>query len=198
MRVPTTKAFNQFLMANSQRYPYNSLQATRASFFCKWIMLKGRSAVTGLTEYFPTLANSYSNGVLLEMISNGDGKPLPPELSHIMDSMNWWGIKEDLAWYDNVVFILSRSLDIGVVHNKKDYVRNLISLQITKLIEPHYDMYTLGFDLLLVEWVLWFDHQYKVEDFDGDFCFRWIAIKSFDQIEAIIREQEVLLPVTSS
>jgi hypothetical protein len=80
MMVPTTPAFNQFLLNNGQSYPYSRLQATRSSFFCKWIMTKGHGTA-GVTEYFPVLANSYPNGVLLEMVISGRAKPFPPEMS---------------------------------------------------------------------------------------------------------------------
>lgn len=155
-------------------------------------MLKGTSHVTGLTEYFPTLANSYSNAVLLEMIRSGEGKPLPLELSQVMDSMHWWGLREDVAWHDNVVFILSRQLDKGgpAVHNKRDFVRNLISLQIQLLIQPYHDIGSPGFYLLHSEWKEWFDGTYRIEVFDGNFCFRWVAIKCFDHMQEIIEQFE--------
>jgi hypothetical protein len=189
MRVLTTEAFNKFLLANSQQYPYNSLHATRASFFCKWVMPKGRSAVTGLTEYFPTLANSYSNGVLLEMIRNGEAKPLPLELSQIMDSMRWWGRRTSFEWHGHVVYVLSQALDNGLGgHNTRDFVRKLISLHISEMIQVWFDVHSLAYNLVFMEWINWFNNTYSIGSLDGQFCFRWVAIKSFDRMEAILDE----------
>jgi hypothetical protein len=185
MRVPTTPAFSKFLLDNSH-YPYNSLYVTRNSFFCKWVMLKGQSH-TGIV-YFPTLANSYSVGVLREMIRSGEAMPLPLELSQIMDSMRYWRLEEDIHWHNNVVYILSRTLDLGLRHNNRDFVRNLISLQITKLIMPYYDIGTLGFELLYFEWKNWFNARYRIEDFADEFCFRWVSIASFAAMEEMISE----------
>jgi hypothetical protein len=89
MRVLSTVAFNQFLL-DKRQYPFNYLYATRRSFFCKWIMLKGQSTL-GLTYYFPVFTNTHPNGELLQMISSGAAKPFPPKLSHVMDTMFWWG-----------------------------------------------------------------------------------------------------------
>jgi hypothetical protein len=89
MRVPSNAALNEFLMTNSNVYPYNNLKPTRNSFFCKWVLLKGRDK--GVTVNFPVLANGIPNAVLLDLICSGEGKPLPPELSQIMDDMYWWG-----------------------------------------------------------------------------------------------------------
>jgi hypothetical protein len=89
MRITTTSTFSDFLMANSGVYPYSKLRPTRNTFFCKWVMLRGQelTQVGGWTEYFPVMANSLPNGVLLELISSGKAKPFPPELSKVMDSI---------------------------------------------------------------------------------------------------------------
>jgi hypothetical protein len=189
MRHLTNPAFNKFLLENGQAYPYSRLQVTRNSFWCKWVMLQGHSYMTGLVQYFPTLANSFSNGVLLDMIQSGEAKPMPLALGCIMDSMHLWGREKDIQWYYRVVFILSRTMDVGVEHITRDFVRNLISLQITKLIQPYYDVFTLGFNMLYNEWIDWFNDNYKIDEFaNKPFCFRWVAIKSFDEMEVIINE----------
>jgi hypothetical protein len=178
------------LLEKGQSYPYSRLQATRNSFWCKWVMLQGHSNATGLVQYFPTLANSFSHGVLLDMIGSGEAKPMPLALGCIMDGMHRWGIEKDIQWYHHVVFILSRSMDLGVEHITRDFVRNLLSLRITKLIEPFYDLFTLGFDMLYNEWIDWFNGNYKIDDFANgtSFCFWWVATNSFNEMELILKE----------
>jgi hypothetical protein len=85
MRVITTASFSQWLMANSAVYPYSNIYGTRNSFFCKWVMVKGEDL--DREEYFPVPANSLPNGVLLDLVTSGFGKPLPPDISEIMDTL---------------------------------------------------------------------------------------------------------------
>jgi hypothetical protein len=188
MRVATTEAFNQFLLSNTHRYPFNSnLHITRSSFFCKWIMVKGKSSA-GLQVYFPNLANSYSNPVLLHMIHSGEAKPLPLELSQIMDGMWWWGASSSHHWYEQVVTVVSQALDNGLGLNKKDFVRHCLSFHIFEMIQASYHEDSIAFDLVFIEWIHWFNNNYKVQDFDNDFCFRLVAITSFNSAEHILNE----------
>jgi hypothetical protein len=126
MRVPTTAAFNRFLLDNGQSYPYSRLRATRSSFFCKWIMTKGYGT-TGVTEYFPVLANTYPNVLLLDMIISGRAKPFPPEISQMMDHMYWWGRHKDLEWYDEAVELMAVALDKGEEIERSELVSILIA-----------------------------------------------------------------------
>jgi hypothetical protein len=160
-------------------------------------MLKGRSSVTGLTEYFPTLANTHSSEELVEMISGGRAKPLPLELSHVMDSMWYWGVRHSFQWYQEVVCIISEALDNNGegVEDKRNFVRRLLSLQIKEYIELWFAQHSVGFDLVFIAWINWFNSTYSIGAFDNDFCFRWVAIKSFDTVKSIL--DEIHFPVRS-
>jgi hypothetical protein len=191
MRVPSTVAFNQFLMDNSN-YPYTSLQATRNSFFCKWIMLTGRSNVTHLPHLFLVLANSHPNEVLLEMISSGRAKPLPPALSKIMDGMYWWGKAKNYAWYEHVVDNLGVVLDANDDKEPdiQEIVRFLISYQVKALLVEHFDRNSLTFHLLFTHWSKWFCRTYKKGDFNGNmtYSFSGMSIHSFKHVESTIAQ----------
>jgi hypothetical protein len=158
MRVSITPAFSEFLMANSNVYPYSKLRPTRNRCFCKWVMVKGEDM--GITEYFPVLANSLPNGVLLELLSSGEGKPLPPELSDIMDSMYWWGKAKSYEWYEESIVVLGEALDTE--EDRTELVRTLISIQIREEIYRYFAVDSMAGELLWFNWIVWFNETYKM------------------------------------
>jgi hypothetical protein len=183
MRVPTTVAFNQFLLANSH-YPFNRLKATRSSFFCKWIMLKGQSPI-GLTYYFPVFANSHRNEVLLGMIATGQAKPFPPELSHVMDNMFWWGKSHSHQWYEQVIDSIGEILENNDKHEEdeqqREIVRYLISLQVKSMIQESFDLLSVPlFAVVMDQWLHNFNCTYKKDDVavGGRYTFfaKWLSI----------------------
>lgn len=181
MRVATTAAFNQFLIDNGHSYPYGRLQSTRSSFFCKWVMMKGH--VTGVTEYFPLLANSFSNGVLLEMIITGRAKPFPPELSEIMDHMHWWGKNHDLEWYNQVVEMMDETLNKEEEVERSELVSIFVSPLVLKEIHAnHFAVDSVMEHLLVIEWMKWYMRTYKKGD-RTPAPFRTIAEKSVVKIK---------------
>jgi hypothetical protein len=161
MRVATTPAFSQYLMDNSNIYPYSKLRPpTRNSFYCKWVMLKGQDR--GSTERFPVLANSLpSNGVLLELLLSEEAMPFPPELSDIMDSMYWWGRTKNNEWYEAVVYMVEEALDNDVEEDRKELVRALISFQVKAEIYAYVANDSIAAELLWIDWVFWFNCTYK-------------------------------------
>jgi hypothetical protein len=158
MRIATTPAFSKFLMDNSTVYPYNKLRPTRNSFYCKWVMLRGEDR--GSMEFVPILANSFPNGVLLDLLLSERAKPFPPELSGIMDSMYWWGRTQSIQWYDDVVYMLEDALDNDVEEDRKELVRAMISVQVRAEIHVYFAMESVAADLVWIDWVYWFNRTY--------------------------------------
>jgi hypothetical protein len=175
MRVPTTDAFNSFLLANGLTYPYSQLKPTRNSFFCKWIMTKGHDNVT---EYFPVLANSFSHQVLLEMITTGMAKPFPPELSEIMDHMHWWGKHKSIDWFDSVVQLSDAVLNKEEDIRRSELVRVMIIPQVLAEIRAHFSFDSVAEHLLLLEWTKFFDITYN-----NNMSFRTIASLSIESVQ---------------
>jgi hypothetical protein len=185
MRVPTTAAFDQWLMDQQPWYPYSALQATRNSIFCKWVILTGRGDI-GFREYFPVLSNSFSNGVLLAMIRSGEAVPLPLALSQVMDGIYNWG-NVDRHWTHLIVNRLVLLANGGPEEDKRELVKHMINLRVHEIIQDSFGD-TLFFDLIYVDWIQWFNITYSKEHFDGIFCFRTIAESSFDYIEGTIAD----------
>jgi hypothetical protein len=191
MRVPTTPAFNKFLLDNNH-YPFNRLKVTtRSSFFCKWIMLKGQSPI-GLTYYFPVFANSHPTEVLLEMISSGQAKPFPLELSLVMDNMYWWGKSQSHQWYDQVVDSMGELLDCNdEAVDHREVVRYLISLEVKAKILEHFDWTSAAFEVTFDQWWTNFNCVYSPQHFDVTEprnSFRQMAESSFEYLESLIEE----------
>jgi hypothetical protein len=159
MRVASTLAFSQWLIANSVVYPYSKLQVTRSSFYCKWLMVKGQ--LLGLDDYFPIPANSLSNGVLLQMISSGSGKPFPPELTEIMDSMYWWGKSISYEWYQECIEVLGEAL-WSDEDDQQVLVRTLISIEVRALIATYFHPDSMSNQLLWSSWLVWFNTTYLI------------------------------------
>jgi hypothetical protein len=151
MRVATTPTFSEFLMANSNVYPYSKLKPTRNSFFCKWVMVKGEHM--DLEEFFPVLANSLSNGVLLQLLLSGSGKPLPPDLSDIMDSMYWWGKTKDYVWYEDCIEVLGEALWTDE-EDQKELVRTLISMEVRAMVYEFFHGDSMAAELLHFNWLV--------------------------------------------
>ena len=167
MRVPITAAFDSWLMQQQPWYPYGSLQGTRQSIFCKWIMVRGRSV---FHENFAVLANCFSNEVLLEMIRTKQAMPLPPlGLSQVMDGMLYWR-NIDYDWHQFVVDRVFQFVHAGAEQETMDVVRILINMRIQVMIEEYFG-HTLIYDIVYADWVQWFDGTYKRTDFHGHYSF---------------------------
>jgi hypothetical protein len=181
MRVSITPAFDQWLMAQPLWYPWRSLQATRNSIFCKWVIVTGRDQ---FYEHFPVLANSFSNGVLLQMlIQNGEAKPLPLCLSQVMDGLLMWGHGE-YEWRRNVS---SRLAFEGQGRNNREVVLSIIDMRVHKMVEEYFGN-TAAYDLVWIDWIAWFNGTYKIAYFDGKFCFKAVAKSSFEYVQGSIDE----------
>jgi hypothetical protein len=176
MRVAVTPALSKFLMENSTIYPYDKLRPTRNSIYCKWVMLQGSER--GLTEFFPVLANSLPNKVLVELILSERGVPLPPELSAIMDSMHWWGRNKSNEWYDDVVYMLAQALNHDIEEDRKELVRALVSFQVKAEINVYFAVDSIVADLLWINWIQWFNatYEYGPKSFRGMclYCFEYV------------------------
>jgi hypothetical protein len=181
MRITTTVAFSNFLMDNGGVYPYSKLQPTRNTFFCKWIMLRGQqqTQVGDWTEYFPVMANSVPNGVLLELISSGKAKPFPPDLSRVMDNMYWWGKWRNHEWYEEVIVMLAEALDTDTEHDRKELFRAMISGQVKVEIHEYFGVNSMAAELLWLDWISWFNRTYRF----GPKSFRGMAMYSIDYVK---------------
>jgi hypothetical protein len=184
MRVTVTEAFSEFLLNNNNVYPYSRLRPTRNTFFCKWVMLQGEQSAREGTwkEYFPVLANSLPNELLLELIMSGKAKPFPPGLSTIMDAMYLWGKLKNPEWYESAMFILDEALDNEA--RRKEIVRALISEEIRVEIHGYFGVNSLIAELLWLDWISWFNATYKY----GPQSFRGMAMYCFDYIHWRISE----------
>jgi hypothetical protein len=176
MRIATTPAFSNFLMANAAIYPYSKLKPTRNSFSCKWVMFKGEDK--GMTEYFPVLANSFSTGALLELISSGKAKPFPPELCGIMDSMYWWGKTKNHEWYEEAMFYIGEEC-LHIECERKEMMRSLISFQVKVEIHEYFGVNSIVAELLWLNWISWFNATYKI----APQSFHGMARYSFEYVQ---------------
>jgi hypothetical protein len=111
----------------------------------------------GSQEFFPVLANSLPNGVLMELLVSERGMPLPPELTDIMDSMYWWGKNKSVQWYDEVIYLLGLALDNDIEDDRKELVRAMISVQVRTEIHVYFAIDSMAAHLLWTNWIFWFN-----------------------------------------
>lgn len=176
MRVAATPAISKFLIDNSTIYPYNKLRPTRNSFYCKWVMLRGYDRAS--TESFPVLANSFTNGVLIELLLSEKGIPVPPELSDIMDSMYWWGKHKNLMWFDCVTHMMAEAMENDIEDDMKELKRAMISVQIKEEIHAYFTAGSVAAELLWLDWLVWFNHNYKA----GPKSFHAMCLYCFEYV----------------
>jgi hypothetical protein len=156
-------------------------------------MLKGTSQL-GLVYYFPVMANSIPNKELLELISTEHAKPFPPELSHVMDNMYWWGHSHSHLWYEQVVDGMGVLLDNNDHHEideqQREIVRNFISYRVKQMILEHLDFMSVPFAVAFDQWSYNFNCTYRKGDFavGGRYTFREMAEYSFEYVEWLIGE----------
>jgi hypothetical protein len=139
-------------------------------------MVKGEDL--DVEVYFPVPANSLPNGVLLDLIMSGSGKPLPPAITDIMDTLFRWGRIKDYIWYDESVEVIGDVLWEVTEMEYKHLVRTLISMQVKALIWEYFHGSYMAADLLHLNWLAWFDATYH----NGPKSFRGMAQYSFEYV----------------
>jgi hypothetical protein len=182
MRIPITPSFSEFLRNNSTVFPYSNLIVTRNSCYCKWIILQGLDR--GSREFFPVLANSIPNGLLLELLSNEVALPLTPELSKIMDTMYWWGRNRDIYWFEAVVTMLADAVDADEEYDRKELFRAFISVQVRAEIHKYFPIDSVVAELLWLNWISWFNATYQM----APQSFGAMSMYSFDYVSWTIAQ----------
>jgi hypothetical protein len=130
MRIATMPAFSDYLLvANAAMYPYSKLRPTRNSFFCKWVMLQGKvSTREGLCmEYFPVLANSIPNTVVIEPHYESQSQAVSTSAQQNNGHHEW---------YEAAVAMLDLALDEE--YDRKELFRALISVQVKVEIHEYF------------------------------------------------------------
>ena len=154
-------------------------------------MLKGQSPL-GLTYYFPVFANTHPDAELLEMIATGEAKPFPPQLSHVMDNMFWWGKTHSYEWYEEVVDSMGELLDNNSEDeevDQREVVRHLIGFAVKSKILEHFDMMSAAFEVTFDQSHTNFNLVYPKQLFDAGgprTAFRQMAESSFEYLEWLI------------
>jgi hypothetical protein len=144
------------------------------------------------------------------MISSGDAKPFPPELSHVMDNMYWWGKMHSNQWYEQVVdcmgVLLDNDTNEEVDEQQSKVVRYLIAFQVKTMIHEPFDIPSVPFTVAFDQWWHKFNCTYKKKDFQvgGSYTFREMAESSFEyvgwlhnEVEADVKaEEDMIVNVT--
>ena len=132
----------------------------------------------GIEEYFPVPANSVPNGLLLAMISSGSAKPIPPELSDIMDDLYSWVMGRSIEWYRDCIDVLGDALWIDREEEYKVFVRYLIGMEVKAIIFQYFHGTSMASHLLYSNWLDWFNLTYS----NGPKSFHGMAKYSFEYV----------------
>jgi hypothetical protein len=129
-----------------------------------------------IQEYFPVPANSVPNGLLLAMISSGSAKPIPPELSDIMDDLYSWAMGRSIEWYRDCIDVLGDALGIDREEEYKVLVRYLIGMEVRAIHGT--SMASELWLWLYLNWLDWFNVTYS----NGPKSFHGMAKYSFEYV----------------
>ena len=186
MRIVASAQFKEWL-SSKRDYPYSHLTMTRSSFYCKWVMLRANyMRMEGVrdvgTECNIVLANSFSVSTLEQLIMTKEARPLPLEMSRIMDDMYVWGRNRSYNWYSGVMDLMHAWLYRAMDVPNKLMVRSCLALEIKSLIYTNFAVYSNVAITLYNNWHTWFDNDYKSAPED----FHALAISSIDYISTAI------------
>ncbi|CAB9518951.1 hypothetical protein SEMRO_976_G226910.1 [Seminavis robusta] len=130
------QAFEAFVRAKGDVFPFNQLKKTRSSFRTRWVLLKSPSP-TGIiyrpTKLFALPASCIRNDLLQEGIIAGNYLPLPPDYCDVLDCMEWWGRGVDPKWEQSILGMFEYYLanpEIFSIAGRKELFYDCITLHI--------------------------------------------------------------------
>ena len=182
MRITTTPSFSKWLLSVSSAYPFNELKATRHGFICKYVILKEENLSCWR-------ADSFDGPILEEMIMKGRCKPLPPDMTSIMDFMlgNKGAIGKRLPqWYNAVLATLYAMLELPEPCGRKEIFTECIYYLVEELISKRYNLYSSSEgEMLMDAWLGYFNHWY---DYDNSISFLASSLTSEEFVEDCIED----------
>ncbi|CAB9515318.1 expressed unknown protein [Seminavis robusta] len=105
--------------------------------------------------------------VLEELILQGAGKPLPPDMTGIMDYMFEWGRQDSPQWYRAVVATLSEMLEGPHPCERKDIFMECIYWLAKDRITEEYDLGSIEGQICMDAW-----HGYCIQWYQPKFSFK--------------------------
>ena len=183
MRITTTPSFSKWLLSVSSAYPFNELKATRHGFTCKYVILKEEENLSCWR------ADSFDGPILEEMIMKGRWKPLPPDMTSVMDFMfgNNGAIRKRLPqWYNAVLATLYAMLEGPEPCGRKEIFTECIYYLVEELISKRYNLYSSSEgEMLMDAWLGYFNHWY---DHDNSISFLASSLTSEEFVEDCIED----------
>jgi hypothetical protein len=172
---------------------YSHMMVTRASFYCKLVMLRadidGEGVRNMATEKFPVLASTLGPERLQQVIMSGEAKPLSKDMADIMDDMYVWGQSRNYHWYCNVVDLMHNWLVCNMDVSKKEMVRACIAMEVKSLIHTYFAVNSVVGHTIYMNWYhIWFETGYThaIDDFQA------LALNSLDYVSAEIAHHNYL------
>ncbi|CAB9515204.1 expressed unknown protein [Seminavis robusta] len=186
MRISATPSFSNWLLS-VKRYPFNELRATRHGFTCKYVICD----INSNEKYSCVPTKNFDHVSILEdLIMQGECKPLPPDMTNIMDYMFYWGLQKSPRWYHKVLSTLSGMLVGPEPCERKDMFMECIYWLVREMImDSSYDFYSNEGQIVMDAWHGYCCHWY---DYNNKFSFQILTSMSQSFVVDCIKDLDSL------
>ncbi|CAB9515233.1 expressed unknown protein [Seminavis robusta] len=182
MRINTSQVFSKWLLDKSF-YPYNELRATRYSFECRYVLLEaGEVQHPSFRSLKCVAVSSFDPPSLEQLIMSGNAKPMTPDMSCILDSLESWGYFHNIEWYSIVLDMVATMFEEDKPTSKEKMYKQCIYWRVREKAHETYEYESLRHDAVLTYWSDWFDRTYPIVKVS----FRVMTLMSEDFVSDII------------
>ena len=161
MRISTSPGFSMWLLRVNHRFPFDQLRVTRNGFSCKYVILEDHNKDLSCVR-----ADTLQVPFLEALISQAACRPLPPDMTGIIDHMVDRGRSSSPSWYRAVVSMLWEMLDGTHPCEREDIFMECIYWLVKERITESYDMGS-------------FEGQMLIDAFDNYSIWRYSSKLSF-------------------
>eukprot|EP00797_Seminavis_robusta_P006831 Sro145_g067411.4 (203) ;mRNA; f:105164-105772 len=183
MRIATSPRFSKWLISVNA-YPFNELRATRHGFTCKHVVIWERN-FTNRHDYTCVLAKTIDVSILEDLIMQGGCKPLPPDMTGIMDFMFEQGLQKSPPWYNHVVSTLSEMLEGSERCERKNIFIECIYWLVKEMITKSYDFNSNEGQIVMDAWHGYCSHWY---DYNNQISFQILTLMSETFVDDCIED----------
>ncbi|CAB9511322.1 expressed unknown protein [Seminavis robusta] len=191
MRIATSPSFSKWLLSVNS-YPLNELRATRHGITCKYVIFEGQYADARFAnnQFHCARPMEFAWHIVEKMISQGGCKPLPPDMTGIMDYMYELGLQKSPKWYSTVLSTLYEMLEETQPCERKDiFIECIYGLVREMIMDSSYDFDSNEGQILMDAWHGYCCHWY---DYNNKFSFQVLVSMSQSFVDDCIEDLDNL------
>ena len=185
MRISTSPGFSKWLLTVKNSYPFSDLRVTRQGFNCKYVIVKEKDGLTINEQYFcrPTILTPIS--LIEELMYQGGCKPVPPDMTGIIDFMMDGGLQRSDDWYSIVLYTLWEILDGQRPCEREDLFVECIYWWVKERITESFDLDSTNGQTIMQCWHNFYWHWYH---YDNNMPFSILFLKCEDFVNECLED----------